>query len=371
MGEKSNGKFQINWLLITMSIKRTLKSCLQNVTIAGLFVLKFPLQLAGGRKRPEVFIDSLEKNNRFSVYLSIALASEYLIEIRIKDLPYFYRYLPFRDFLFKCVMLFPGKNPVAPLVLSRESEKFLPWKQPIWIDGDYYSARNRAVAHLIMPYFAHPTFYRKRLHLKSPAFRPGFRPFKIFFCGTLDKQSYARSFRFPILNRHQIMEYIFQHFPDHIANSMEGPRKAITILTTDDTRDVVEKHPFSPVRYFQALSKADFFIAPPGWVMPHCHNIIEAMTAGTIPITNYAQHFDPPLQNGTNCLSFASYEDLDVALRQAMQMPADRVDFLRRGTLDYYQRYLKPSSFGANFRRCWTPSMHLIVNQERADYAQS
>ncbi len=348
--------------------RRALIECARVAVIAGLFLIKLPLQLVGCVKGPEIFIDSLD-DNRYAVYLAISLASEFVIEVRIKDLIYFYRYLPFTDFLFRLVVLLPGKEPAAPRVLSRESKTSFPSKQQILIDGDYYSPPKRAATSLIMPYFAHPKFYRERLHLKASAASPLPRPMRIFFCGSVEKEKYGRCFLFPILNRSQIMEYILEHFSDHIANSMQAPKMEITMLITSDTRDIVEKHPFSPAKFFQALTKADFFIAPPGWVMPHSHNIIEAMTAGSIPITNYAHLFDPPLQSGTNCLSFASYQDLDRVLWEAINMPAEKVEFMRKETLEYYQRHLRPSAFGAKFRRCWLPSTPVLVNQERTDYA--
>jgi hypothetical protein len=219
-----------------------------------------------------------------------------------------------------------------------------------------------------MPYFAHPEFYRHRLHLKPPVFHPGPRPFRILFCGTIVKAGYSQSFHFPILNRYEVMDYIIEHFAEHIAKSAQGPKMPITILSTDDPDNTIKKHSLSPVRYFQALCHADFFIAPPGTFMPHCHNIIEAMTAGAIPITNYGHYFDPPLQNEINCLAFNTLDELDQALRKAIDMSPEQIDALRKGTMDYYERHLKPSSFGAAFRQSWSPSTHLVVNMERPTY---
>jgi len=343
--------------------KRALIVCGKVLVSAGLCLLKLPFQLISA-KRPDIFIDSIE-GHRYPVYLSLSLASEFVLEIRMRHVLFFYRYLPFRDFLFGTVVLLPGKNPASPLVLSLKSSQPFPSKQTITIDGDYYTALERPDSQLIMPYFAHPEFYRKGLHLKASGFQSGSRPYRIFFCGSVLKEEYSRDFHFHILNRYEIMDYISSHFADHITHSMERTVKPIVFLITNDPRDTVRKHQLAPAEYFQALKRADFFIAAPGCKMPHCHNIIEAMTAGAIPITNYAHVMHPPLQNGVNCLSFTDYESLSQALTRAMSMSAEVVDLLRKGTLNHHQNYLKPSAFGANFRRSCSTSTTLFVNEER------
>ena len=330
---------------------------------AALLLLKLPFQWIRPR-RPELFVHSAE-GHRFPVYLSLALAAEFVIEIRAKDLGFFYRYLSFHDFLWRTVVLLPGKTPASPLVLGAS----FPSKTTIALDDRYYLFPEQMGPHLRMPYFAHPEFYRRKLHFQAGGAEAGPRRFRIFFAGTWTKDGYTDTFRFPILNRYEILRYIQDHFGDQVATSMEGSPKPITLLLTDDNRDVLEKHRLSPDGFFRALQESDFFIAPPGWVMPHCHNLIEAMAAGAIPITNYGRFFDPPLQPDVNCLAFDNLEDLDRVLRQAIALSTGEVDVLRRGTREYYRRHLDPAAFGASLRQAASSPLRLIVNGERADYA--
>ncbi len=334
---------------------------------AWLVLLKLLSQLAGVGKPPEIFIDSLN-DSRSSYFLAVSLASEYGIEIRLGDIQKIYNCLSLHDFIFNTTILLPGRRPLAPIVLSQNAGNQFPEKQRILIDGDYYSSQKRVSTEIIAPYFAHPEFYQAKLHLKPAIFRPGPRFFRVFFCGTVDRKTYSQGFRFPILNRSEIIGYVLSKFSDQISHSVEGPKKAITLIITDDTRDIVHKHLLTLDRYFEALKNADFFIAPPGWVMPHSHNIIEAFTAGAVPITNYGHYFTPPLQNGINCLSFSNHEELNRVVREAIRMSPERINFLRRGALDYYHRYLAPSAFGAQFRKTWVSSKPLLVNLERFDY---
>jgi hypothetical protein len=65
-------------------------------------------------------------------------------------------------------------------------------------------------------------------------------------------------------------------------------------MTTDDPREIITKHKLSMSDYIDTMSRSDFFIRPPGVVMPHSHNLVEAMSVGTVSITNYHSYMRPP-----------------------------------------------------------------------------
>ena len=77
--------------------------------------------------------------------------------------------------------------------------------------------------------------------------------------------------------------------------------------------------------------------------MPMCHNIVEGMAAGCIPITNYAGWFWPPLTDGENCLTFTDPPSLLAAVRRALSLPAGEIARLRAGVLEYYDTHLSPT----------------------------
>src|SRR5260370_10572567 len=62
--------------------------------------------------------------------------------------------------------------------------------------------------------------------------------------------------------------------------------------------------------WLKTLSRCEVFLAPPGISMPQCHNIIEAMAVGCIPLTNYIEWLSPPLTDGVNCFQFRDENDL-------------------------------------------------------------
>jgi glycosyltransferase involved in cell wall biosynthesis len=93
------------------------------------------------------------------------------------------------------------------------------------------------------------------------------------------------------------------------------------------------------------IARADFFLSPPGIVMPMCHNIIEAMSVGTIPVTNYPEWFDPDLRHMENCIVFNDSDDLIKKLQQAMDMDEAQRDKMRKNVIDYYEANLKAQVF--------------------------
>jgi hypothetical protein len=96
----------------------------------------------------------------------------------------------------------------------------------------------------------------------------------------------------------------------------------------------------------QTISKFDFFFALPGVVMPFSHNIIEAMSVGTIPFIqqSYADLFSPPLQNGTNAITFFNADDLDGQLIKALNLNNETISRLQKNVYDYYHKYLTPGA---------------------------
>ena len=100
-----------------------------------------------------------------------------------------------------------------------------------------------------------------------------------------------------------------------------------------------------PKDWLPDLSKADFFICPPGYVMPMCHNVIEAMAVGTIPIINYPEWFNPDLRHMENCIVFGDRDDLVKKINEVLDMGSQQVAEMRDRVIDYYENHLKPRKF--------------------------
>jgi hypothetical protein len=100
-----------------------------------------------------------------------------------------------------------------------------------------------------------------------------------------------------------------------------------------------------PQDWLGTLAMADFFLSPPGIVMPMCHNIIEAMAVGTSPITNYPEWLDPHLTHMENCIVFDERDDLIAQLKGVLEMPLEEIARLRSNVIDYYNTHMRPDTF--------------------------
>lgn len=97
--------------------------------------------------------------------------------------------------------------------------------------------------------------------------------------------------------------------------------------------------------------------------MPLCHNLIEALAAGSIPILQYASYLPRPLENGVNCLTFTCAQTLRSTLRRVMESTPEEINALRLKVKLYYDETLAPGKFSeALFRREQTT---LLINAYR------
>ncbi|MGD9562029.1 MAG: glycosyltransferase [Pyrinomonadaceae bacterium] len=96
--------------------------------------------------------------------------------------------------------------------------------------------------------------------------------------------------------------------------------------------------------WFALLSKSDFFVAAPGTVMPFSHNIVEAMSVGCIPITEYGDFFTPPLVDQAAHLAYRGKADAVRVIREAIDLDQARISAMRETVLAYYDAHLDPES---------------------------
>jgi len=98
-------------------------------------------------------------------------------------------------------------------------------------------------------------------------------------------------------------------------------------------------------RWLETLAKVDFFLSPPGIVMPMCHNAVEALSVGSIPIINYAEWFSPALRHMENCIVFEGQDDLVAKMLSVLSMEEDAIAAMRRRAISYYDSHLSARAF--------------------------
>ncbi|MBL7982489.1 MAG: hypothetical protein JNL52_11855 [Flavobacteriales bacterium] len=133
-------------------------------------------------------------------------------------------------------------------------------------------------------------------------------------------------------------------------------------------RDIVllgrQREYIPPARLLDELSRYDLFLAPSGVVMPLCHNVVEAMAAGCIPVLQYPHLMEPPLEHGVNCLAFKNANELNDILEHIPLVSAMEIIAMRKRVLAYYQDHLSPQAVIGRMNALIGTNTLLRVNAE-------
>lgn len=168
---------------------------------------------------------------------------------------------------------------------------------------------------------------------------------------------------FGLLNRWQIYGEILKHKKVLSISGDELVRDLFTGCFKDNL--VLMKWrsgaiPTEKWRYF--LSAADFIFCAPGMTMPMCHNVLEAMSIGVIPILNYPHWLNPSLTENFNCLVYQDVSDIELIINRALTMSEFEKKQMNKNVIDYYKKYYE------NYVFCESGKSELIVlNENRKD----
>jgi hypothetical protein len=229
---------------------------------------------------------------------------------------------------------------------------------------------------IIVPYPMSPAQYTPDLKIKLTQLRGSRRSIGIFFSGNQDENVYDNSIieeKFGKVSRVQLLRHLKSNLPGNVLEVVESEfetkpeylQKFVLsewMWSTKNFRNASAR--VSDSEWLLRLSQCNFFLACPGMVMPMCHNIIEAMAVGAIPVTEYADEFYPPLEDGTNCITFKGKADATVKILRVLSFSIDEIERMRAGVIRYYENHLSPDSFVEKVRSPGQKST-LIMNAEQ------
>jgi hypothetical protein len=245
----------------------------------------------------------------------------------------------------------PPANPEDWVYLYDKEDKTLGkygWRKKIEVRDDLFSSycfKNP----IIMPFPMHPVHSGPDLEQRLQQCRASEKTIRVFFSG--DTKNYGRNrIRYPQakLPRLEIINTVLDRMGDDAIlvkdlstlSELHGSVYANKCVIVDTGRIWIDDRV-----WLQNLAKADFFLGPPGIVMPMCHNIVEAMAVGTVPITNYPEWFDPRLTHMENCIAFDDKDDLINKIRSTLEMSADQIARMRANAICHYETHFISSAF--------------------------
>ena len=207
----------------------------------------------------------------------------------------------------------------------------------------------------VMPYPLFPSMIPAASEIDRQSLRQNPRH-GIFFAGRM-KKAYGRvaiEQQFGVLNRLNFLETVQTTFESQISDTLNEPSKPISLLDCTKT-------PIESSNWLATLSQFRFMLCPPGASQPICHNAIEAMCVGTIPIIEYDDRFWPNLTDGVNAICFRGKAGLIDAVHRAISMTDDQAATMRDNVLQHYQEHLRGEEFLRKLRDDqWTYDQRMI-----------
>jgi len=234
-----------------------------------------------------------------------------------------------------------GFDAIRPVFLK------YPWKNLLYIN--IKRPTSCYLGNVIpMQFYMMPMIYACGLEENLDQYRQLVRKYRIFFGGSLNPIYYDSP--------------VFKKKYPHLMTRLEGFQ---TIRNSDidvlliNKRDELDKFsenstylnrlvivevktsfPIKPEQWLQFVGQSDFFMCFSGTDYPICHNSIEAMAVGTIPIIAYGDWFDPQLEHGKNAIIYSDQDDLIQKIKIVMKMSLKDIQELRRGVIEYYDNFL-------------------------------
>ncbi|QEF99365.1 hypothetical protein Mal15_34290 [Stieleria maiorica] len=193
---------------------------------------------------------------------------------------------------------------------------------------------------LVMPYPMHPQQITDATEAREDMLRRRIKA-GIFFAGNQNRR-YGRDsmhHEFGVLSRLEILSTLRSHFDVRIATRDSGGRDDQIVLR-DSASD-----PIPAQDWMNTIAAHQFFLCCPGASQPVCHNAIEAMSVGTIPILEYADRFHPELVDGVNAICFRGRKGLVAAIRRIDSMPPEKRARLSRNVCQHYDAHLDGGRF--------------------------
>ncbi|WP_372717979.1 hypothetical protein [Novipirellula sp.] len=190
----------------------------------------------------------------------------------------------------------------------------------------------------VMPYPMHPATLRHSDTASRIALRSEFAREAILFAGS-QKSKYGHqkmNQSFGVLSRLHILEVLREFVSENAA---------IPIRLQDSAET-----PIASSQWLPFLAQHRFFVCCPGAAQPMCHNLIEAMSVGTIPLIEYGDRLRPELCDGENAICFRGADGLRDAIDRIHQLSASQLDDMSRSAATFYDKHLCGKTFLAAVR---------------------
>lgn len=235
----------------------------------------------------------------------------------------------------------------------------------IHVNFEYFGQRRGINCQIDLPYYMHPLTgrYFERGNYTQATCKNG-----ILFYGQQDVNKYDFFINtvFKLNSRNDVFLFLKEHYHKKFEPKTY---KELNRAINSQKENVFY---FLDAQYFRIptkdwlgiLSSFGFFIATPGMIMPQCHNIIEAMAMGVVPILQFPDAFHPKLQHEVNCIVFNELEELPDIINELLIMDKWQKRKMSQNILEYYIQHISPVSFRKKLNESKCSRIELFINAE-------
>lgn len=209
---------------------------------------------------------------------------------------------------------------------------------------------------VVFPYPMHPLTYAtigpstglekvrgKRVTFEQP---------RVFFSGNIgdkyDRSTLQR--QHGVVSRARMLAALQQEFAAEASPQLDDYEDLKALLESPKSPRLVINHskicPIPSRQWLDTVAQFDFFLCCPGISHPLCHNAIEAMAVGTIPIIEFPKLFSPPLRDRVNAITFQGLSNLPEAVERALGLSVTERAQMRSNVIQYYDKHLCIRRFG-------------------------
>ena len=219
-------------------------------------------------------------------------------------------------------------------------------------------AADRQEPYIFWPQTIHPAFLTIDYGQRIASARRSDRDIGVLFAGNISPKVYDNPITaelFGILTRHEYISTLRSHFDkssmvfpgsyEEFNRDLEKGVYAQKIVICDASTFRI---PHS--EWFEVLGRARYFLSPPGVLQPFCHNTVEAMAVGAVPILQYPEVYQPDLSKAGAAVAFRDGTELLDLMADARSLGKEPGwQDVSAGAIRYYENYLSPESFHERF----------------------
>lgn len=216
------------------------------------------------------------------------------------------------------------------------------------LSNDYFN-KKRGVNAYHVPMSEYPEIYLYDLQLpiiKETSSRKN----SVFMSGNIDKRVYdnlSNSPFFSIPSRLSVYNYLKNN--SELYHEVTSYEELSDFIQSDIDKKIVivdsSNHFRLPLRQLKnTLVNFNFYLALPGVCMPQCHNLIEAMSVGCIPIIHltYAKEFEPSLKHYHNAIIYEGLEEVEKIIKESLELDLNFIQRMKNNVIKYYKENLSP-----------------------------